>query len=219
MGLEGLPRFAMADIVIPNAWTHMRTIVITSGLLQTLDDAELRAVLAHELQHWRSGDSVGLHVVWAAAWPVAVTYNIGMIIAGQRQGMGVGPPARFRGFLVLLGWIIAWPAWVILTFIIAPTVAVSQRHYEYSADAAAARLGYAAAMISALRKMGAFEGGRTGWEQAMTATHPPTELRVEALQPPKPDDAEYQEDELRGPRLDEVGRILRSIVRPHSARS
>jgi len=69
-------------------------------------------------------------------------------------------------------------------------------------------------MISALRKMGAFEGGRTGWEQAMTATHPPTELRIEALQAPKPDDAEYQEDELRGPGADEVGRILRSLLRP-----
>ena len=88
MELDGLPRFAMADTVIPNAWTHMRTIVITSGLLQTLDDAELRAVLAHELQHWRSGDAVGLHIVWAAAWPIAITYNIGMLIAGNKQGMG-----------------------------------------------------------------------------------------------------------------------------------
>ncbi len=219
MELDGLPRFAMADMVIPNAWTHMRTIVITTGLLQTLDDAELRAVLAHELQHWRSGDAVGLHIVWAAAWPIAVTYNIGMLIAGQRQGMGVGPPGRFRGIMVLLGWIIAWPAWVILTIVIAPTVAVSQRRYEYSADAAAGSLGYAAAMISALGKMGAFEGGRTGWEQAMTATHPPTELRIEALQPPKPDDTEYQEEELRGPGWQEITRILRSVVPRRSTQS
>jgi Zn-dependent protease with chaperone function len=219
MDLDGLPRFAMSDTVIPNAWTHMRTIVITSGLLQTLDDAELRAVLAHELQHWRSGDAVGLHVVWAAAWPIAITYNVGMLIAGNRQGMGVGPPSKFRGLLVLIGWVIAWPAWVILTIVIAPTVAVSQRRYEYAADAAAAKLGYAAAMISALRKMGAFEGGRTGWEEAMTATHPPTELRIEALQPPKPDDAQYQEGELRGPGWQEITRMLRSIIRPRSARS
>ena len=122
-----------------------------------------------------------------------------MLIAGNKQGMGVGPPSKFRGVLVLIGWVIAWPAWVILTVVVAPTVAVSQRRYEYAADAAAGNLGYAAAMISALRKMGAFEGVRTGWEQAMNATHPPTELRIEALQPPKPDDAQYQEGELRGP--------------------
>jgi Zn-dependent protease with chaperone function len=219
MDLDGLPRFAMDDSVIPNAWTHMRTIVITAGLLQTLDDAELRSVLAHELQHWRSGDAVGLHVVWAAAWPIAITLNLGMLIAGRNQYVPVQGPARFRGILVLIGWAIAWPAWVILRLVIAPAVAASQRRYEYDADAAAAQLGYAAALISALRKMGAFEGGRTGWEQAMMATHPPTELRIEALQPPRPDDAEYQEDELRAPRPEEVGRILRGLLPRRSARS
>ncbi len=56
--------------------------------------------------------------------------------------------------------------------------------------------------------MGAFEGGRSGWEQAMRATHPPTELRLEALQPPRPDDFEYQEEDLRVPKPAEVRRFL-----------
>lgn len=59
MELNGLPRFAMSDTVLPNAWTHMRTIVLTAGLLEMLDDAELAAVLAHELHHWREGDAIG----------------------------------------------------------------------------------------------------------------------------------------------------------------
>ena len=42
----------------------------------------------------------------------------------------------------------------------------------------------------------------------MAATHPPTELRLEALEPPKPDDYEYQEDELRAPTGEEVSRLL-----------
>ena len=209
--LDGLPRFAMDDSVIPNAWTHMRTIVLTSGLLQTLDDAELRAVLAHELHHWRSGDSVGLHIVWAAGWPIAVTFNVGMLLAGKKAGASAPAPGWMRGFLVILGWAIAWPAWVILKLFVAPAVATTQRGYEYQADAAAARIGYAPAMMSALRKMSAFEGGRTNWEQALTASHPPTELRIEALQAPKPDDADYQEDELRGPTLKELGRIVRGL--------
>ena len=42
----------------------------------------------------------------------------------------------------------------------------------------------------------------------MVATLPPTELRLEALEPPKPDDYEYQEDELRAPTGEEVGWLL-----------
>src|SRR5262249_38400713 len=86
-------------------------------------------------------------------------------------------------------------------------MATDQRDYEYQADRAAADIGLGDDLISALKKMTAFEGGRTGWEQALAATHPPTELRIEALQQPKPDDAEYQEDRLRGPTWKEFKRI------------
>jgi Zn-dependent protease with chaperone function len=211
MDLGALPRFAMDDAVIPNAWSHMRTIVLTKGLLQALSDDELQAVLAHELAHWRSGDAVGMRIVWVAALPVAVIYNIGLWLAGSSQThtqpdtLGIRAP---RGFLALVGWIIAWPAWVITTLVIAPTLAASQRRYEFEADGAAARIGLAEPLASALRKLGAFEGGRTGWERAMFATHPPIELRVEALQPRQPDDAEYEEDELRGPTTRELKRLL-----------
>lgn len=220
MGLPALPRFGMDDVLVPNAWTHMRTIILTKGLLQTLDDGELSAVLAHELQHWRSGDAVGGRIVWAAAWPVALFYNVGSLLAGRGhgEGDGKGPPRTApRTFLALFGWFIAWPAWVITKFILVPLTAHTQRGYEYEADAAAARIGMASHLSSALKKMGAFEGGRSGWEQAMAATHPPTELRLEALQPPRPDDFEYQEEDLRVPTQVEVRRFLfglREVVVP-----
>lgn len=212
MDLDGLPRFAMADLVVPNAWTHMRTIVLTTGLLQSLDDGELRAVLAHELRHWRTGDSVGLTLVWCCAWPIALTFDIGMAIAGRKSD-GSAKALRIRGGLTsIIGWGIAWPAWVILKLAIVPAIATTQRRYEYEADASAAKLGYAAQLSSALRKMSAFESGRTGWERAMAATHPPTELRIEALQEPRPDDAEYQEDELRGPSIVELQLFLKPLI-------
>lgn len=211
MGLQALPRFGMSDGLAPDAWTHMRTIILTKGLLQTLDDGELSAVLAHELQHWRSGDAVGAHIVQAAAWPVALLYNFGSRLTG-------GSRFTFGG---VFGWFIAWPAWVITRLVLVPLVSHTQRGYEYEADLAAARIGMAAQLASALRKMGAFEGGRSGWEQAMAATHPPTELRLEALQSPRPDDFEYQEEDLRVPTRQEVRKFLlgmRKIVvpgRPH----
>lgn len=42
----------------------------------------------------------------------------------------------------------------------------------------------------------------------MAATHPPVELRLEALQAALPDDWEYQEEELRGPSKTEIRRLL-----------
>ena len=215
MQLPTLPRFAMAQQVIPNAWTHMRTIVLTTGLLQTLEDDELEAILVHELNHWRNGDAVGLHCVWAASWPVVLLYDLGAVISGSSPKSKVGVQVKISSaFRWIVAWLIAWPAWVMTKVIIAPLMAASQRRYEYEADAAAAGVGLAQPLISALRKMGAFESGRTGWEAAMTATHPPTELRIEALQAPKPDDWEYQEEELSGPSWAEIRRIFRGVAQP-----
>ncbi len=215
MELPGLPRFAIADQVIPNAWTHMRTVVLTKGLLQTLDDGEIEAILIHELAHWGSGDAVGVRCVWAASWPVTVIYNLGSMINGDRprnsMGLRVTVSSAFRP---IIAWLIAWPAWIIVRVIIAPLMAASQRRYEYQADATAYTLHYGPQLSSALRKIGAFETGRTGWEAAMTATHPPVELRIEALQVPRPDDWEYQEEELRGPSWEEVSRIFGSFADP-----
>ncbi len=211
MNLAALPRFAMADIVVPNAWTHMRTVVLSTGLLQALSDEEVEAVLAHELHHWHSGDSVGLRLVWVAALPLAVIYDFGIWLSGGNKQAGSPETVGIQlphGLLAVAGWLIAWPAWIITTLIIAPVLSRSQKKYEYEADAAAAAIGLAAPLASALRTMGAFESGRTGWEQAITATHPPIELRVEALQERLPDDAEYEEDELRGPTREEIVRLL-----------
>jgi len=214
MDLPALPRFAMADQLIPNAWSHMRTIVLTTGLLQTLDSQELEAVLVHELTHWRNGDAVGLHCVWAASLPVVLIYNLGAQISGGARkpksgGVTVNVSSAFRW---LVAWLIAWPAWVMVKLIIAPLTAASQRRYEYEADAAAYDLGLGQKLSSALSKFSAFESGRTGWEVAMTATHPPTQLRIEALQVPRSDDWEYQEVDLRGPSWLEVRRIFGGVT-------
>ena len=220
MELDGLPRFSMLDGPIPNAWTHMRTIVLTTGLLQMLDDAELTAVLAHELHHWRSGDAVGLRVMWAAALPIALLLDVGSLIAG---GNGAAPRSRDAatsqeatrpraGVFAFVGWAIAWAPWVITKFILAPVSAATQRRYEYEADAAAGAIGLSSALSTALRKIGAFEGGRAGWERAMVATHPATELRLEALEPPRSDDGVYQERDLDPPSFRDLARILRALA-------
>jgi Zn-dependent protease with chaperone function len=135
-------------------------------------------------------------------------YKFGVWMSGGIHALGGGAGKSIRTLLGFVGWIIAWPAGVMMNMVLIPVVRASQRQAEYDADAAAAAIGLAPQLISALQKLSAFEGSRTGWEQALSATHPPVELRIEALQPDRPDDWEYQEDDLTGPTWHEVRRIF-----------
>src|SRR5438309_750749 len=101
-----------------------------------------------------------------------------------------------RGLIGWIGWLLLWPSWLVTNAVIAPLVAARTRRHEYTADSDAARIGYGPALSSALLKLSAFEAGRTGWEYAMTRSHPPMELRREALAPSLPDDEQFQQKEL-----------------------
>ena len=126
------------------------------------------------------------------------------------HGLTVQVSSAFR---MIIAWFVAWPAWIMTKVIIAPLSARTQRQYEYEADAAAYALGLGSQLASALTKMDGIESGRTGWEAAMAAEHPPTKLRIEALQVPQPDDWDYQEEDLHGPSRAEVRRIFRGVTR------
>lgn len=175
MGLSWLPPVYMSDTVLPNAWAHMRYIVITKGALIVLEPDELSGVLAHELQHWSAGDVVALRFIWACAWPVAISVNV--LGALTKKG---------QSFIGQIAWVALWPAWFVTRFIIVPLTAARGRDEEYQADAAAAAAGYGDGLRRALMKMAQPEAGRTGWETALAKTHPPVELRLEALENPPP---------------------------------
>ena len=65
---------------------------------------------------------------------------------------------------------------------IEPLVPERSRDDEYGAHQDARCAGYGDALREALAYIGEFEGARSGWEQVITATHPPIELRLEALE-------------------------------------
>lgn len=197
MRLADTPKLAMADLKIPSAWAHMRHVVLTTALLDVLSDDELMAVLAHELHHWNRGHAVGLTFVAACAWPVTLLYNFAAFIGGYRLGEGEGarPGSNFGSIIV---WFLFWPAWVLAKLLIGPAVAARSRRHEYEADAASAAIGFGPSLASALCKLSAFEGGRTGWEAVTSSAHPPTALRLDKLQPAQSDDEDYVDAPLGG---------------------
>ncbi len=195
-GLEHTARLAVFDIDIPSAWTQCRHVVVSRGLLDVLDDDELTAVLAQRLHSWQMGDAMGRSVVWACGWPIVMLYNLATYIGGYR--VDVRAEDRWRGTSVaaLLLWVVLWPVWVLVKLALVPAMAGRLDRYEYEADEATKRLGFAPGLISALRKGAFLEHGRSGWEAALSSVLPPAQLRIEKLQSTRPLSAFFRAPEL-----------------------
>ncbi len=196
MNLSEIPRLAIWKNPVAGAWTHMRHVVLTTELLELLDDSELAAVLGHEFHHWADGDSVAQHFVWASAFPLVVFYNLAKRASGFQIEVAIRGQSFGRRLLPFLAWLVAWPCGLLINFVIVPTAAATMRHNEFEADAAVAAIGRGPAMVAALTKLSIMEPGRTGWETALRGTHPQTELRIERLVPDEPGDEDYKEGSL-----------------------
>jgi Zn-dependent protease with chaperone function len=202
MKLEASPRILVADSPVPNAWAHSRHIVVTTGLIRGLDQDELTAVFAHEVMHWRQGDPLAFRIVSCFGWPVVVMYTLGMWLSGAQYGVsqpggsgaslatdssgtphadGVVSLRAARSVVALIGWLFLWPSWLLIRFVMVPAAASNSRQVEYEADAGAAAAGFGDSLHRALERLAPFEGGRSAWEAVLSATHPPMELRLEAL--------------------------------------
>lgn len=167
-------------------------VTVTRGLLEALDDAELEAVLAHELTHIRN-DDVRLMVI-AVVIAGGLSLLGEMAFRGLDLGRGLGASRREKGSFpaVLIGLALIGIAWLLSLLI---RFGLS-RSREYLADAGAVELTKNPdAMIAALLKIegngelarapsGVMElcvdNPRSGFAD-LFATHPPIAARVEAL--------------------------------------
>jgi heat shock protein HtpX len=171
-------------------------VTVTTGLLEALDDAEVEAVLGHELTHIRNGDvrMLVIAVIIAGVISFFAEFFFRMFFYGRwgssrssgdgdRKGGGIAIVIAIA--LIALAWFLS----VVIRF------ALSRRR-EFLADAGSVELTKNPdAMISALRKIenrGELEGAtsavmemcvdnpREGFED-LFATHPPVDKRVDAL--------------------------------------
>ncbi|ELY54000.1 M48 family metalloprotease [Natronolimnohabitans innermongolicus] len=161
------PDVAVVESRAPNAFAVAgggdERVVVTSALLEELDDAELEAVLAHELAHLRNQDARLMTVAWLLP---TITYYLAIAafyvlygfyrLLGHGFGGSSGGDSDGRGLLVAV---------VVITVTAVVTLTVSamfwaasvlfyrvlSREREYAADRAAATItGSPAALASAL---------------------------------------------------------------------
>ncbi len=187
------PTVAVADTQVPNAFATGRnkknaTVAVTTGLLRSLNEDELDAVLAHELAHVKNRDVM---VMTIASFLSTIAFFIvrwGWLLGGNnRQGAPV--------IVAIIASLVVW----VISFLL---IRALSRYREYSADRGAALItGKPGALASALMtidgrmdrvpkedlreeaEMNAFFiiPIRSGFVGRIASTHPSTENRIERL--------------------------------------
>jgi heat shock protein HtpX len=201
-----VPRLAVAESDVPNAFSAGRTrhdcvVVVTTGLLERLDERELDAVLAHELAHVANRDAFVMTFVATPA------------LLGRSALLGVAaipiraadPVSKIGGTLLVLYLLpFLFMGWLVCAFATLLVMTVS-RYREYAADRGAALItGEPESVMSALQAVGearrlipahdlrsasAFlfvpvDGGADWFEVdplRMFPTHPPADRRLARL--------------------------------------
>ena len=141
------------------------SITVTSGLVNSLDDAELEAVLGHELTHIRNGDVrmlvIAVVIAGAIAFFAELVFRL-MFQGGLRWRSRGGGDRKGAGVAILIAVALVAVAWILSIVI---RFALSRKR-EYLADAGSVELTKNPdAMISALRKI----EGRSELEGATSA--------------------------------------------------
>jgi heat shock protein HtpX len=200
-----MPKLKIAEEDALNAFStglneKQYSITVTRGLLDRLDDAEIEAVLGHELTHIRNGDVRMMVVAMVIAGVISffgelifrMFFQSGISWGGGRRSRDDSKGSGGAGFTILIAIALVVLAWVLSIVI---RLALS-RQREYLADSGSVELTKNPdAMISALRKIegrGEIEGAnsaimemcldnpREGFANIFD-THPSVDKRVAAL--------------------------------------
>jgi len=165
-------------------------VAVSTGLLEQMSNDEIEAVLAHEVSHIANGDMITLTLIQGVVNTFvifAARLIAGAINSATQDEDGEGGLGTFAYF----GVVIALE--IVFGMLASLIVAYFSRQREYRADAGAAKLTSAAKMKAALERLNrgnesqmastmmAFGINGKRSLSALSASHPPIEKRIAAL--------------------------------------
>lgn len=193
----GMPEVGIFPAQQSNAfatgWNKNNALVaVSAGMLQRFNRDEVRAVLAHEVGHVANGDMVTLSLIqgvintFVMFFARIIGYMVDKVVFKTERGHG---PAFYIATIL---------SEVILAFLATMIVTWFSRKREFRADAAGATLADRQSMINALRRLKAetevpnqmpdslmafgITAGAKDTFKALFATHPPLDVRIQALE-------------------------------------
>tara|TARA_R110002126_G_scaffold8826_4_gene40841 strand:+ start:413 stop:1273 length:861 start_codon:yes stop_codon:yes gene_type:complete len=185
----GMPEVAVYDSPEMNAFAtgmnrNAALVAVSTGLLRSMKEDEVEAVLAHEVSHIANGDMVTLTLIQGVVNTFVIFFA--RLIAGaiRNNNQQLGTFAYF-GIVIVLEIVFGFLASIIVMWF--------SRQREYRADAGAARLEGPDKMVAALERLknnheSRLEGSLMAFgiagkkpKSELLLTHPPLEKRIEAL--------------------------------------
>jgi heat shock protein HtpX len=170
-------------------------VAVSSGLFRSMSKQEIEGVLSHEIAHVANGDMVTMALIQGVvnAFVLYLSHIVAMIARNALSSRDERGPS-FLG--VLAGHAVFIAAQIAFGLIGSMITAWFSRHREFRADAGGAALAGRGSMVSALRRLMAYQGqvdrsnpeyatmkiaGGKGF-LALLSTHPPLEQRIAALE-------------------------------------
>ncbi len=176
--MDGSKRSAHGNAYFTGIGRNKR-IVFFDTLLEKLDPAEVEAVLAHELGHFRRRH-VQKRIVMLAALSLGFLWLLAQLMTSEAFFLGLGVHTAGTAMaLILFAQVMS-----VFTFPFSPVFSALSRKHEYEADAYAASQSNASDLIAALVKLYRDNAATLTPDPLHSAfydSHPPASLRIAHL--------------------------------------
>ena len=148
----GMPEVGIFNMPDPNAFAtgmnrNNALVAVSTGLLQSMGEAEVEAVLGHEISHVANGDMITLSLMQGVVntfvyfFASIIGYIVDRVLLKNEEGLGIGY------------YITQMIAQIALSFLATMLVMWFSRYREFKADKGGAELAGRQKMINALKAL------------------------------------------------------------------